>query len=255
MQDRRDEGQRAGGCGGRLARHMSPDRHGIGHGPRQPGARQDRSQRAEEEREVTPRPRADQGGRAGAGRRQQGAEPLVDPRDPRDERAVPPPTAGPGPLDPFGRRPKVGDDPHDRPVGRLHLVDVLDPPHRHPRGQVEPELAEGPLEPGPVQEQVGPAVEPQAIPLDPRRQAAGLLGGLDHADTAAATREAEGGGQPPHPGPDDDDGPVHRGCLSPRSRCIARRPSRSNLPSRLRGGNAASSISGTNRVPRPLPQT
>ena len=96
----------------------------------------------------------------------------MDARDPRDKLAVSAAAAGPRLIDPGGRLVQVGMNAHDRPVGGFDLVDVIDPPHRDLLGQVEPELAEGPLQTGPIQEQVRAAVESQALAFEPRRQAA-----------------------------------------------------------------------------------
>ena len=50
-------------------------------------------------------------------------------------------------------------DTHDRPVVGFDLINVIDAPHRHLFGQIKSDLAEGPLEPGAVQEKVGAGIE------------------------------------------------------------------------------------------------
>ena len=200
-------------------------------------------------------PAANQIGDARPRGSQQGAKALVRARHSPDELTVSLAAAGPSLFDRIDSLVQVGGDSHDRSVGSFNLVDLVDPPHRDFLGKVEPELAKGPFQPGPVEQQVRAAVETKALALEPGGEAADMIGGLDQAHTAAQPRQAKGRGQTSHPGPDDDHAPIHRGCLKPSSHCMARRSSRNSVPSGFKGGKACASISGTNRLPRPLPQT
>lgn len=81
-------------------------------------------------------------------------------------------------------------DPDDRAVGGLNLIDVVNAPHGNLLGQIHSQLAEGPIEPRSVQEQVRAAVETQAPSLQPGRQPSHPVGSLDDADPAAPPRQS-----------------------------------------------------------------
>ena len=258
VDDRRDECQRAGGGGGRLAGDVGPDGQGVAHRRGQAGARQDGTERiaAGKARRATPGCASnaagpwrgdDSNGRSRSWIRETLATNCRyrRPRRARSGRSRRP------------SRSEVGMDAHDRPVGRLDLVNVLDPPHRDEsrRGRA-PAARKAHSRPGRSRRRYGPASKRKPVALQPRRQAAEAVGRLDHARRDSPRRASRRAAvRPPMPAPMTSDCPAHRGCLSLSNRRMVRRPRRSRRPSGFNGGNARSSISGTNSVPRPLPQT
>ncbi len=135
------------------------------------------------------------------------------------------------------------------------LVYLLDATELDVVGQLEADGSERPLEPRPVEEDVGPGVEREAIRHEAGGEPAGLGARLEHADAEAGARQAQRGREPAHPGADDDDRPGHRGKRRPREACRSFRPTRSPRLGGVTGGKASSSISGTKSAPRPLPKT
>src|SRR5256885_317858 len=135
------------------------------------------------------------------------------------------------------------------------LVHLLDATELDVVGQLQAEGPERPLEPRPVEEDVGPGVEREAIRDQAGGEPAGLGARLEHADAEARARQAQRGREPAHPGADDDDRPGHRGKRRPREACRSLRPTRSPRLGGVTGGKASSSISGTKSAPRPPPKT
>ena len=238
-----------------LSCDVCPDGDRVDERRREPGAGKDGAERAQEEAEVAPRARAQHVRGARPRAVQQRLEAAVDTARRGDEGRVARAAPRPPRLERLGGALEVGLKRDPGPVRAGDLVHLLDAAELDVIAELQAEGAERPLETRPVEEDVGPGVEREAVRDEARGEPPGLGARLEHADAEARARQAQRGREPAHPGADDDDRPGHRGNRRPRKACRSFRPARSARPGGATGGKASSSISGTKSVPRPLPKT
>src|SRR5258706_412182 len=129
------------------------------------------------------------------------------------------------------------------------LVDVLDSLQISVTGEFEIHGLEGPLQSWTIQQDVRSVVEGEVVAVKSRRQTAGLLARFEHRYTETVLRQSQRRGQATHSRADHDD-VFHRYRLRPSRLCIPQRPRHKNGPGCFSGGNATSSICGTNKDPR-----
>ena len=160
---------------------------------------------------------------------------------------------------PVGGRVQVGVEAHPAAVRRLR-------PRRRPRPAAAGRARRGRgraarnahSRPGRSSRMYGPGIEVEARPRSqPGGQAAGLGPRLEHADARSPRRASRSAAvRPPMPAPMTTTRPAHRVVPQAEQRLHrAAAPSRSSGPRASDGGNACSSISGTNSAPRPLPRS
>jgi hypothetical protein len=209
VDERGDEGHRARRQRGILTGDVRPDGDGVAHLGGQPGAIEDRLQRSEQERRALPRAFTQERSEAGARDMEHWPELLVGARYLLDEDRVGPSAPGPASLEARGRRVEIGVEPHRRRVPRADLIDLLDLAQGQVLFEVEVERAEGPLEPGAIEQDVRAAIEGEAVVREAGREPARLGATFEERHRDAAPGEPERGAEPAHARTDDDDTALH----------------------------------------------
>src|SRR5580693_7628003 len=267
MHQRWNERQRTWRFFRALPRNMSPYRERIHDRLREPRRAQHGTQRPQEKCSVAPPSAAQE--RYGSGRRavEEGSQRRFDrSRLPHEAQIE---FLASWPLS-FHLRRSLGViriNVDGRTAGRVDAVNMIDGPQFDVLAEFEPHRPKRPLQAWPVQQDVRPGVKRESFKYISGSQPTSFGARLEDLHSESLPSKPQGSRQPSHPRSDDGDVLFHsdrasacccffvRGKCKPRSLRSAARKTRSKNETSCNGGNACSSISGTNNEPRPLPKT